>query len=261
MADFDALANNYDKTFTHTPVGLAQRSIVRNHLLTALPAHSLRILELNCGTGEDAVWLAGKGHNVTASDGSEMMLEVARKKARANNVQIDFLQWNLTQAFPRSGITYDIIFSNFGGLNCLSSAQLKTLFTQTDALLNPNGKCIIVLMGKFCLSESIYYLLKLKFNSILRRRKMQKVTLQSGEVVSTWYYSQSELTTLVPDTWIKTKRIPIGITIPPSYLNAFFERHPYVFKLLIRADRTLRRWEALSRLSDHYLISFKKQQV
>lgn len=259
MADFDALAENYDKTFTHTPVGMAQRSIVRNHLLTTLPAHPIRILELNCGTGEDAVWLAGKGHIITATDGAEKMLDVALKKARPNNVQIDFLQWDLTQAFPRSGTTYDIIFSNFGGLNCLSSEQLKKLFTQTDTLLNPDGKCIIVLMGKFCLTESIYYLLKLKFNSILRRRKMQKVTLQSGEVVSTWYYSLSELTTLVPDNWKKTKRIPIGITIPPSYLNAFCERHPLVFKLLTGADRILRRWPAFTGLSDHYLISFTKQ--
>ena len=44
------------------------------------------MLELGCGTGEDAVWLAQHGLTVTATDASSAMLEQTRRKADAAGV-------------------------------------------------------------------------------------------------------------------------------------------------------------------------------
>ncbi|NNJ54292.1 MAG: class I SAM-dependent methyltransferase, partial [Ignavibacteriaceae bacterium] len=66
---FDSVAENYDATFTQTKIGKAQREIVWGYLESVLiDKDNLKILELNCGTGEDAVWFSKKGHTVLATD-------------------------------------------------------------------------------------------------------------------------------------------------------------------------------------------------
>ena len=58
-APFDILAPDYDAVFSHSLTGSAQRWITRARLSAFLADKGpLRILEINCGTGEDACWLA-----------------------------------------------------------------------------------------------------------------------------------------------------------------------------------------------------------
>ena len=40
----------------------------------------LRVLEIGCGTGEDALFLAQQGIHITATDASEEMLRITREK-------------------------------------------------------------------------------------------------------------------------------------------------------------------------------------
>ena len=86
------------------------------------------VLELGCGTGEDALWLARHGVRVTATDVSQTMLAVAQRKAAAANLTdlIDFAAIDLaslpsTSSFiiHRHRSPFSAAFSNFGPLNCL----------------------------------------------------------------------------------------------------------------------------------------------
>ena len=54
--------------------------------------HERRILEVGTGTGRVAAMLAGGGASVTAIDTSERMLDAARRRAKAQLVDITFLQ-------------------------------------------------------------------------------------------------------------------------------------------------------------------------
>ncbi len=90
-AVFDAFAAGYDASFTDTRLGRMLRERVWAVLARYFRAGD-HVLELACGTGEDAVWLAQQGVRVTATDGSPEMLQVARRKAEAAGVggQIKF---------------------------------------------------------------------------------------------------------------------------------------------------------------------------
>ena len=57
---FDAIAEEYDRIFTDSVIGKAQRSLVHAALNDRFYMGQ-RILELNCGTGEDAILLASQG--------------------------------------------------------------------------------------------------------------------------------------------------------------------------------------------------------
>ena len=54
---FDSLAAKYDDLFTRSVIGRAQRGAVWEALVDRFEPGA-HILELNCGTGEDAVYLA-----------------------------------------------------------------------------------------------------------------------------------------------------------------------------------------------------------
>jgi SAM-dependent methyltransferase len=55
-------------------------------------------LELGCGTGTNAVWMAQRGFAVTAIDLSPLAIERARAKATAANVPVQFVAGDLTKA-------------------------------------------------------------------------------------------------------------------------------------------------------------------
>src|SRR5690349_8175190 len=116
---FDPLAADYDAAFTHSPIG----RYLRDQLHTRLDLHfhaGDHVLELGCGTGEDALYLATRGVHVTATDVSEGMLNVAREKAQ--NPLITFANLDLRRLSGNWELETEIFsgaFSNFGPLNCL----------------------------------------------------------------------------------------------------------------------------------------------
>ena len=78
-----------------------------------------RILEMNCGTGEDAQWLAARGMQVLATDISPRMIEVSRRKLASapENQAVQFLTLSWEQLGTLEAEPFDGMLSNFGGLN------------------------------------------------------------------------------------------------------------------------------------------------
>jgi len=120
VAAFDAIAEKYDEIFTNSLIGRAQRDVVWHELDRFFPAGT-RVLELNCGTGEDALFLAGRGVQVTALDQSPVMIDVAmRRMATKPRRKISFrLVDNEEIGSLQPCRPFDGSLSNFGGLNCV----------------------------------------------------------------------------------------------------------------------------------------------
>ena len=140
---FDPVADLYDETFSNTRIGKAQRDIVWKYLRKKNLINK-NILELNCGTGVDAIHLA-QNNRVTATDASEAMLRITKAKIDQNDLQSNCktILWNLNDQFTGDKEEkYDLIFSNFGGLNCISPEALKNLSSELYSLLKPGGAMI-----------------------------------------------------------------------------------------------------------------------
>ena len=78
---FDQMAADYDDVFTRSMIGRAQRDSVWSVLNRTFRSGD-HILELNCGTGEDALFLSRNSIAVTACDASEQMIAVASSRLR-----------------------------------------------------------------------------------------------------------------------------------------------------------------------------------
>ena len=72
------------------------------------PVKPLRLLDVACGEGKNAVFFARNGYNVTAFDAANSGLEKARQLAEQMQVEVNFFQANMLD-FRLEG-TFDIIF-------------------------------------------------------------------------------------------------------------------------------------------------------
>ncbi|MBV6443441.1 MAG: class I SAM-dependent methyltransferase [Haliscomenobacteraceae bacterium CHB4] len=267
LAFFDTVARDYDKSFTGTAVGRLLRERVWA-LLTRTGGFSRRestakaagtALELNCGTGEDAVWLAKQGYNVLATDISPEMVALTAEKARQAGVgeRIRTQTCSFAEVGKLEG-PFDLVFSNFGGLNCVPPEELKKLSLDLQKLVAPGGLFVAVAMSRFCWWETLYFLLKIKPREAFRRwsRKPVQARLDEKTTVPTWYYSPVEIRRHFPDFQVK-RVLPVGFWLPPSYLNPFFEKRPRLLGLLNFLEKNgAPAW--LAPASDHFLICFEK---
>jgi ubiquinone/menaquinone biosynthesis C-methylase UbiE len=260
--DFDNIAKEYDETFTHTQIGKYQRDLVYGFLQTELIDFKEKtILEINGGTGEDAIWLAQKGAAVTCTDISEEMVEVAKQKAvEENQSNVVFKQLDITQISNNfNDQKFDVIFSNFGGLNCLTEKEFKQFLNDAHKILNPNGKLIMVIMPSFCLWETNYFLSKLKLKQAFRRKNKKGVAAQVGDLhVKTFYYSPKKVIKKA-SLFIHESTHPVGFFIPPSYLEPFFNKRLKFLKQLFKYEQKIKNKSFLAPSSDHYFISLKNK--
>ncbi|MFN4254511.1 MAG: class I SAM-dependent methyltransferase [Saprospiraceae bacterium] len=284
-APFDAIAGQYDSVFTETAVGRLQRAIVHDFLekwlaqnqINKSTNHRINILELNCGTGEDAIWLARRGCRVLATDVSPEMVAVAREKVRRarleNLVDVrvcpiqEIGNWELeignsgTSPIPNSQFpipNFDIVFSNFGGLNCISPPDLERFGTEVlPKILKPGGQFVAVAMGRFCWWETAYFLAKGQWRAAFRRRSKMPVAarLDANTTVKTWYYSPQELSEFITHHSSLITH-PVGFWLPPSYLDPLFRRFPRLLRGLDFLEKHCR-GRAWASAADHYLIGMR----
>ncbi|OQP43023.1 hypothetical protein A4H97_12820 [Niastella yeongjuensis] len=263
-ATFNVLAGTYDTAFTESLIGHAQRTVSHKWLQPLLTSEpGMQLLEINCGTGADACWMAGQGHSVIATDGSPAMIDKAQQKtALTNGVQQPAFQTcsfeELHTTFPNR--QFDAIVSNFAGLNCVSPAEMKNLSTQLQSLLRPGGYLAVVLFGKYCFWDSLYHLLKGQPRQAFRRftNKEVLVQLSPGVQQPVYYYSVKAFERLLYPMQLIEKK-PVGLFIPPSWLEGYMQQHPRLFHWLVQREETLGNSSLLTSLADHVFLLFKNE--
>lgn len=261
-AAFDAVAGQYDAEFSDTALGLLLRPLAVAGLPPAAEP-TARALELNCGAGTDALFLAGRGYRVLATDVSAAMTRVAQAKAEAAGwgaqIEVKVLDINALHTIGPDA-QFDLVFSNFGGLNCISAAQMRDFGGQLRRLLKPGGRAVLVVMGRICCWEILYFLLKLKPRAAFRRfgKTALRVRLGPDAEVDTWYYAPGELLDLIGRPGFENKGLQaVGFWLPPSYLNPFFEKRKRLLRALhwleLRCRGKMWAWGA-----DHYKLTIKR---
>jgi SAM-dependent methyltransferase len=96
-------------------------------------------LDLGCGEGADAVWLAARGWQVTAVDISGVALGRARQHAADAGVAIDFQRHDLQESFP-SG-SFDLVSAQF--LHFWEEFDREKILRRAAAAVAPGGTLII----------------------------------------------------------------------------------------------------------------------
>jgi ubiquinone/menaquinone biosynthesis C-methylase UbiE len=258
---FDAIARIYDRTFTDTAIGRAQRTAVWQEMDRAFH-RGHRVLEINCGTGVDALHLALRGIDVVACDSAPGMIAQARQRVEAlPQLPIRF------RCLPTERIDelaadapYDGVLSNFSGLNCLS--DLRPVGRSLSRLIRPGGKVVLCVFGKFCLWEVLWYLSAADTRKALRRFRRDGVAsnVAPGASVTVRYWSVNSLTRAFAPYFRLERRRGVGIVSPPSYAASVARRFPRLFRFTTETDLLLGRWPGIRAMADHVVLTFERSK-
>lgn len=241
-AAFDSLAACYDARWTSTPAGTLQREAVWRHV-DPLIERGDRVLDLGCGTGEDARHLTDLGASVTAVDSSPQM--VLRAKGKGVEAQV-----MRAEEMGKLQGAYDLILSNFGVLNCVGN--LSHLRAPLDEAMRPGGHLAICLMGRFCLWETAYYLACGKWEKAVRRW-FGEATASLG--LRVYYPMVREVLQALTPAFELLEDAGIGMCVPPSFVP------PLASGFVRELGRIDRRCETglLRIVADHRLLVFRRK--
>ncbi|MBN1113935.1 MAG: class I SAM-dependent methyltransferase [Oligoflexia bacterium] len=97
------------------------------------------VLELGCGTGRISMPLARNGIRLIAVDNAPAMLETAAEKARADNLEIEFIKRDFTGHFDLKR-QFDMIIMTFNSFqHVYTNKEAEVLFDNVKKHLVPGG--------------------------------------------------------------------------------------------------------------------------
>jgi ubiquinone/menaquinone biosynthesis C-methylase UbiE len=250
----------FDELYSANAIIQYKRQRVRSHVLALLEPAS-NILELNAGTGEDAIFFAQQGHRVHATDISEGMMRELTGKVQAaslnTSISCETISYTHLQALNNKG-PFDCIFSNFAGLNCTD--KMDQVLGEFSTLLKPGGIATLVILPKFCLWETLL-LFKGKFRTAFRRffaGKGRKAQVE-GVGFRCWYYSPRYITKNLRDNFDVVAVEGLCTIVPPSYIENFAEKYPRAFSFLSKWENRLKCKWPWKYIGDYYIISFRRR--
>jgi hypothetical protein len=207
------------------------------------------ILALNCGTREDAQFLSLLDVSVVACDGPEGMIQAGPP------VQPDLLPAeHLSRRRP--GALFDGALLNFSGLN--SVADLNRTAHDLASMVIVGAPVIICLSTRFCLSETLWFLLHGKVRMAFRR-SFGIATVKVGDCAAKIHYpALRKVRKSFSPSFLMRSCNGIGVAVPPSFLEPISRKYPRVLGLLRRIDRGLSPRPLFRTIGDHMLLYFER---
>jgi hypothetical protein len=153
---------------------------------------------------------------------------------------------------------YDLIFSNFAGLNC--TRHLDEVLASFAPLVKPGGLVTLVILPPFSLWETML-LFRGNFRTAFRRLRSGRNGAPAqveGIPFRCWYYSPSFVRQALKASFEMIKLEGLCTIVPPSYIEHFPEKHPIAWNFLLARENKWRdRWPWRN-IGDYYIISFRK---
>lgn len=238
---FDGIARDYDRLWSSTAIGIAQRNSVWQTVDPLFQPGDC-ILDVGCGTGVDAVHFQSRGVQVYAIDSSPGMIAIARK--RGVNAQVQPIE-----TLHRLNQEFDGAVSNFGALNCVKRLDLVAF--NLARLIRKSGHVALCFLGRICAWEIGYYLLRGNPGKAFRRLSGRSTSQLAGEV---FYFSKSFIASAFNPYFRLIRYGGIGLCVPASYAKL---ENRTVDKLAAIDERLAHR-PMLRGLSDHSLYIFER---
>jgi len=259
-AAFSSQSKIFDEIYSANKIIEYKREGVRNHLKKYIQPGDF-ILELNSGTGQDAIWLAQQNCLVHATDIAGGMLEVLQQKiinkGLETSVSSELCSFTTLDNLQQKG-PYNMIFSNFAGLNC--TGELGKVLDSFSSLLKSDGIVTLVLLPKFCLWEFLL-IFKGKFKTATRRffsSKGRKARVEET-YFKCWYYNPSFITGCLNAEFNLLSIEGLCTIVPPSYIENFGDKYPKTLKFLKNKEDKLKSKWPWKYIGDYYIISIQKK--
>jgi len=240
---FDRVAHVYSELWSDAKAGRLQREAVWRHTGHLIRAGS-RVLDLGCGTGDDALMLTSCGASVTGIDSSPEMVRVAcASGVDARVCPIEHLD--------RVDGSFDVVWSNFGALNCVENpGGLRDSLAKAT---RPGGHLVVCTMNRVCAWETLWYLSHGEFAKSARRWRGEA---SSSLLARVFYPTAKTITRAFAPNFRLVARHGIGVAVPPSYVSGIANSMMEAFASF---DCQFASLLVLRALGDHQLLIFRNE--
>ncbi len=260
-AAFDALAPVYDAHF-----GGARHALMawlRRESLTVLRETfqaGSRLLDIGCGTGEEAVALAQRGDTVWVTDIAPGMVRHALRRAReagvAQRVRGLVLPAGALDALQVAE-PFDGAYASFGALNC--EPDLVGWARSMARLIRPGGALVCSVINRWCLWETVWFILHRRPREAVRRwRRTWDVAVLPTDnrrtTVPVRYLTAHDIARLLGPAFRIERVRALPLLLPPPYLDDLYRRWHRFFSRLEPLERLLRDRRPWCHLGDHAVI-------
>ena len=262
-AAFDAIASRYDDMFSAAANPLI--AMMRARVMRAVDRYfpePATLLEIGCGTGEDALALLERGHDVIACDPAPSMIATARAKVAATRdraAPIEFVHGTvetIADTWSARGRAVDGVFSNFAPLNCeLSLAPLRLLLERS---LRRGGRFIAVVLPQFCPLEVALFMARAEPRAALRRFRRAAIADVEGQRFAMKYYGATDFDRALGTGFQRVETRSLGLFLPPLGFGNAFARVPGLLTALGAVEDRVSGLPGLRRMGDHVLLVYER---
>jgi ubiquinone/menaquinone biosynthesis C-methylase UbiE len=263
VSDFDTIAEAFSRTaerYDRFAEDHPHQTRMRNKVYAHLARHlrpGARILELNAGTGTDAVHLAQQGFRVHATDIAPGMLERLRDKVERLELRdrVSVQECSFTDLDRITGGPFDAVFSDLGGLNCIS--DLRPVVAALPRVLRPGGAVTWVLMPPVCLWE-LALVFTGRFRLALRRLAPGGTRAHlEGLYFTVHYFSPRDARRAFGDDYRLLEIEGLSVITPTAESKNLAKRHRRIYRALAWLDDRVSRRPPWWGWGDFFIISLR----
>jgi ubiquinone/menaquinone biosynthesis C-methylase UbiE len=257
QAYWDTAAETYVQDFTGTGIGETRRQAVWRRL-EKIFSPGQKLLELNCGTGIDAVHLAKRGVQLVACDISSRMIELARQLSASTSTseRIDFRVLPNEEIGSLEGENiFDGAFSNFCGLNCVE--DLPAVVRELTRLVRPGAPVLLCMIGRFVPWEIAWFMAHGEPRKALRRLRGNTFDSSAPGAVRIQRPSVREIARVMSPAFRLKRWSGVGIAVPPTYTENRMQHFPRMIKGLAGIDRIIEDLPLFRGMADCVLLEFE----
>ncbi|NBI05848.1 class I SAM-dependent methyltransferase [Senegalia massiliensis] len=185
MAVFDLEANNYDKWYDTKMGNFVDKVETKCAFDLFKPFKGMKVLDIGCGTGNFSIRLKELGCEVIGVDISDEMLNVARKKAKEKNLDIDFLNMDIYN-LEFDNESFDAVFS-MAAFEFIKDT--KKAIDEVFRVVKPNGQILVGTINKDSSWGKLYLSEDFQKNSVFKHAEFKTIEdfigIQSDNLVET----------------------------------------------------------------------------
>ena len=255
---FDSIAASFDTTLENDTTARIRAKLYS--IIESLAPPGSTILDVTCGTGIDALYLANHGYQVFGTDISKKMIRTARSKAEQSSCRnVHFAVASYDSISQNIVPSADLVFSNFGGLNCTSN--LASAARAIASVTKSGGFMVGVIMPPFSLWESISYLARFEWRNAVRRlKKNAPATGFSSLTFPVHYYTPGTVAASFSTDFELIQITGLSIVSPTPQSRRFVQNHSVLTKILVGLDGLIERIPIIRAIGDHYIIVLRKKK-
>lgn len=246
---FNLHALRYETRWDDDPVAQAMRGVVRMRLAQHVGVGT-RVLDLGCGIGTDAAWLAERGAEVIAADASVGMIAEARR--RVPGIDARECRAEDVGTLAADG-PFDVALMDFGVANCV---DLDAVALGLATCLRPGGTLILVPMPRVHPMWMLRECLRGRPGQALARLAHTTDIQVEGEAVATRYLGAGEVRRTFSPWFSLSERRGLGFLLPPP--GSRFGR---LANALSRVEAPLRRLPGLRDVGDHVVVELVRRDA